>query len=222
METLLSDTRLQRGLVAASAFVCAGAAVCYFIYSDYKSSTSDKKSGSSSSKGKEGGLKNAESAQRERGTAPKSAAKTNESDGDYTMKGYRTTQDGRKTTYFNRELSETDKSLIGDCAPKPISSSSPSPVPVSVSASPATGQSAWNAAGTWEEKDCTKWSKDQIKSVLKPVFGRSSGDSISVSKVKDVEGEASITVVRGKKKYIYDMSLTLELKVRFNDFVSFV
>jgi tetratricopeptide (TPR) repeat protein len=36
------------------------------------------------------------------------------------MRGYKTTSDGRKTTFFNNELDEKTKELIGDITPKPI------------------------------------------------------------------------------------------------------
>lgn len=59
---------------------------------------------------------------------------------------------GRVTTYFNREISQRDKEIIGDFSPKLLSSTStvPQPIPAAKSV-----QSAWNAAGTWEEKDCS-------------------------------------------------------------------
>lgn len=69
------------------------------------------------------------------------------------MKGYKTNSKGQKTTYFNRELSEKEKQLIGDITPKKIdgsavpSSISNSPRPIPTSPQDTSGGSAWNKAG---------------------------------------------------------------------------
>lgn len=67
------------------------------------------------------------------------------------LRGYKLTSDGRKTTFFNNELDEKTKALIGNIAPKkldPSSSSGPAPI--------TAGASAWNSAGTFESVDhCT-------------------------------------------------------------------
>lgn len=36
------------------------------------------------------------------------------------VRGYKLTSDGRKTSFFNNELTDEAKALIGDIAPKPI------------------------------------------------------------------------------------------------------
>lgn len=74
------------------------------------------------------------------------------------MRGYKKTSDGRVTSYFTREQSLEEKSLIGDIAPKPISAACTGPQPITPSSSgdPVSGESggkgkssAWNHAGTW-------------------------------------------------------------------------
>merc|ERR1711998_289037 len=85
------------------------------------------------------------------------------------LRGYKKTSDGRTTSYFNNELDEHTKSLIGNIAPKRIDPSgslginSPSsPAVISRNDSTAStnsnnssgaGASVWNTAGTWEERD---------------------------------------------------------------------
>ena len=60
------------------------------------------------------------------------------------VRGYKKTSDGRVTTFFNNEMDETTKSLIGNIAPKKIDV----PASVAVSAAPsANGVSVWNSAG---------------------------------------------------------------------------
>jgi hypothetical protein len=66
------------------------------------------------------------------------------------LRGYKITADGRKTTYFNTELTEEAKALIGDIAPKKITptTGTSSDGDVSAADAAATAGSAWNTAGT--------------------------------------------------------------------------
>jgi hypothetical protein len=66
------------------------------------------------------------------------------------LRGYKITADGRKTTYFNTELTEEAKALIGDIAPKKITptTSTSSNSGDASAADAATAGSAWNTAGT--------------------------------------------------------------------------
>jgi len=147
-------------------------------------------------------------------------------DGDETarLRGYKTTKDGKVTTYFHRELSEADKALLGDNTPKPISSTAterPHSPPRLLSStngpsSPSSG-SAWNAAGTWEEKSCSEFAKKKLRQFLDGSSFSPSTDSsvkISILNVRNVEGDASVTVVRGKRKYIYDLSCDCDWKMQ--------
>ena len=69
------------------------------------------------------------------------------------LRGSKLTSDGRKTTFFNNELDDKTKALIGNIAPKKLDPSSSSN---STSAPLVTGASAWNTAGTFESVDhCT-------------------------------------------------------------------
>ena len=65
------------------------------------------------------------------------------------VRGYKIRSDGKKTSYFDREISEETKRLIGDIAPKKIDPNAPAGgddfVPKPLPA--AEGTSAWNKAG---------------------------------------------------------------------------
>ena len=87
------------------------------------------------------------------------------------MKGYKMTSDGRKTTYFNREMTEEEKVLLGDSTPKPLSSTTSSVSDkIDGNIKPVVGSStgsAWNTAGTWEERNVTAWAIKHVKELLK-------------------------------------------------------
>ncbi len=148
------------------------------------------------------------------------------------LQGYKRTSSGNVTTYFNRELSAADKAILGDTAPKRISPSpSPSATAAASVASPqrsasAASGSAWNAAGTWEERSATAWANETLRRLLLQVRIDAVGgdkvrcrlrifdstlmkDQIRVVEVKAIEGDASVAIVRGKKKLICDFTLDL-------------
>ena len=72
---------------------------------------------------------------------------------DASMRGYKITSDGKKTSYFHNEMDEKTKNLIGDTTPQRIQS----PPRESKSKGKTAGASAWNAAGTWESKDRSEY-----------------------------------------------------------------
>lgn len=60
------------------------------------------------------------------------------------VRGYKKTSDGKVTTFFNNELDESTKALIGNIAPKKLTDVDPVAV---VAPSVTASGSAWNAAG---------------------------------------------------------------------------
>lgn len=122
------------------------------------------------------------------------------------VRGYKKTADGRTTTFFNNELTEEAKRLIGDIAPKKVDD------PNKVQIKSVDGGSAWNVGNTFEEKDMTSWAKSKLESVLAnlsaPLHANGTG-LVRVTEVKDIAGDASIAVVRGKKRYIFDFTFSL-------------
>eukprot|EP00804_Cyclotella_cryptica_P000493 CCRYP_018529-RA/>CCRYP_018529-RA protein AED:0.00 eAED:0.00 QI:79/-1/1/1/-1/1/1/649/316 len=68
------------------------------------------------------------------------------------VRGYKIRSDGKKTSYFDREISEETKALIGDIAPKKIDPNNSIASGNDVATEPlptAEGASAWNKAGEY-------------------------------------------------------------------------
>ena len=77
------------------------------------------------------------------------------------IRGYKTTKDGKTTSFFHRDIDDEAKKLIGSIAPKKITT------PVEPKVAPASGAgSAWNNGGTYEEKNMDKWAKGRLKELL--------------------------------------------------------
>lgn len=134
------------------------------------------------------------------------------------VRGYKIRSDGKKTSYFDREISDDAKKLIGDIAPKKLDAAgggggdfAPKPL-----AAASEGKSAWNTAGTWEERNVTDWAIETLTASLLsaayelPDGSPAPGARATVSKVSKIDGHASYATVRGKKKYIYEFSIAIK------------
>lgn len=124
------------------------------------------------------------------------------------IRGYKIVN-GKKTSYFHNEQTEEVKKLIGDITPKMIHASQIE------QASNEKGVSAWNKAGTWEEKDVTPWARKALeKCLLSTTYEIPSeclpsgiNATITVKKVKGLNsGHASIATVRGKRRNIFEFT----------------
>ena len=132
------------------------------------------------------------------------------------VRGYKIRSDGTKTSFFDREISDDARRLIGDIAPKKIDGvdrgGGGAPAPT---AAVAEGASAWNKAGTWEERDVTPWARETLSasllgaSYVLPGGSPSPGAVASIVEVVELDGNASHASVRGKKKYIYEFSISV-------------
>ncbi|KAL1547892.1 hypothetical protein AAHA92_16199 [Salvia divinorum] len=73
--------------------------------------------------------------------------------------------------------------------------------------------SAWNRAGTWEEKNLNKWATERIKELLLSMGSLAfSGGKAEITEVTRCSGDAFLVTVRNKKRvgYTYELSLTVK------------
>lgn len=145
--------------------------------------------------------------EKEAAAATGAAPQTEEEKEAAKMRGYKVTADGRRTTFFNNELTEEDKKLIGDIAPKKIQA----PVKMDVT----EGNSDWNQAGTFEEKSLTKWAKGRLEELLVGLSFEVPNMpdlecSVWTTGVSEVKGDVSVTRARGKTKHIFDLQIKIE------------
>ncbi|KAF3784328.1 hypothetical protein EJ110_NYTH30554 [Nymphaea thermarum] len=99
-------------------------------------------------------------------------------------------------------------------------SAAPLPVPRKLSAEDLSKQepraklgSAWNHAGTWEEKNLNTWATGRIKELLNSLDSLEfSGGKASISEVSKCTGDAFLVTVRNKKRVGYTYEITLDFK----------
>ncbi|CAA3021855.1 uncharacterized protein LOC111366082 [Olea europaea subsp. europaea] len=107
-------------------------------------------------------------------------------------------------TYWVRELTH-------DAAPRPV------PKKLNVEdlpnqSNPTHLGSAWNRAGTWEEKSLNKWASDRIKELVVSVGALEfSGGRAEIAEVTRCTGDAFLVTVRNKKRVGYNYELTLRV-----------
>lgn len=111
-------------------------------------------------------------------------------------------------TYWVREVRE-------DAAPLPVPRKLTPDDPSNHSRQPPPTHlgSAWNRAGTWEEKNLNKWASDRIKELLTSVGSLEfSGGRAEIAEVSKCVGDAFLVTVRNKKRVGYSYELTLRVK----------
>lgn len=140
-------------------------------------------------------------------------AKKQNKDGDEAdigMRGYKTTTDGKTTSFFHTEITQEAKELIAKAGfGKPQKLDAPTE-----DKEAKGGGSSWNQAGTYEERSMVKWVKTELPQALKTTsFDLPQGGSATVTGVVDIEGDASVTVARGKRKHLLDLSFTIEYDI---------
>jgi hypothetical protein len=111
------------------------------------------------------------------------------------LRGYKKTKDGRVTSYFTREVAD----LAPQQGPQKLETKT-----VSATAS-AKGPSAWNRAGTWEERDCTSWCQDHLRTCLMAVRT----ERCRIVKVDSLTGDASVVWTAGKQRHVFDFHVTM-------------
>ena len=84
----------------------------------------------------------------------------------------------------------------------------------------STQISAWNAAGTWEERGHTDWARARLETLVVErgkfdLDGAFAGVVARVVGVKKCEGDASVVMIRGKPRHGFDFETTLEWRASF-------
>jgi tetratricopeptide (TPR) repeat protein len=123
------------------------------------------------------------------------------------VRGYKITKDGKKTSFFTHEQTEEEKALIGDIAPKRIDNAAAAATPAALKNE--KGVSSWNSAGTWEEKDLSKWADESMRQKLDKIEYSGGGIKVNTTKVKLEEASASVATVRGKRRFLYEFVVVM-------------
>eukprot|EP00747_Dinoflagellata_sp_TGD_P168121 gnl/TRDRNA2_/TRDRNA2_193795_c0_seq1.p1 gnl/TRDRNA2_/TRDRNA2_193795_c0~~gnl/TRDRNA2_/TRDRNA2_193795_c0_seq1.p1 ORF type:complete len:422 (-),score=103.37 gnl/TRDRNA2_/TRDRNA2_193795_c0_seq1:45-1244(-) len=143
--------------------------------------------------------------------------KDDDPDADLSMRGYKKTSDGKTTSFFHTEISDEAKKLIeaqGFGKPQKIEGTAADPTETK------GGGSAWNSGGSYEEKNMMKFVEERIKTGLSGItfdVPTSTGGTISATRVTDIKGDANISVSRGKRRHLLDVSFTVEYEAKVGE-----
>lgn len=81
-----------------------------------------------------------------------------------------------------------------------------------------TGISAWNAAGTFEERDWSGWAKERAKALVKGCkLSGAGGVQLEITDVTDITGSANSWIRRGKKTHGFDLQVSLSWTAMVGD-----
>lgn len=113
--------------------------------------------------------------------------------------------------YFHKDVAKHEAK-----APELVDGEDDGPMlmtPAAANSTPPT--SAWNAnAKTWEERSMTAWAKNRLEELVVGVKHDVLDGELEVKSLEGVEGEASIAVVRGKPRYLYDFTFKAKCEFR--------
>jgi len=132
---------------------------------------------------------------------------------DVSMRGYKTREDGKITSYFHTEYSQEAKDLIekqGYGKPKRIDGDVADP-------DVKGGGSQWNIAGTYEEKSMMKWVGDKLKEKLVGLSFPSPQGSFMTTAVEELSGDATVSVSRGKRRHMLGINFSVKFEVKVDD-----
>mmetsp|Transcript_4889 Transcript_4889/g.6633 ORF Transcript_4889/g.6633 Transcript_4889/m.6633 type:complete len:215 (-) Transcript_4889:1064-1708(-) len=118
--------------------------------------------------------------------------------------------------YFHKQANE-------GCAPPPISVKLSEEEAATMhrtnSQNSAPGASAWNSAGTWEEKCHMAWVKERLGACLVGLGSQTmkSTNTLFITAVASCSGDANAVLVRGKARHGFDLVLSLSWEARIED-----
>ena len=128
------------------------------------------------------------------------------------VRGYKKTKDGKTTSFFHRDIDDEAKKLIGSIAPKKIETREEDKTIANGAGS------VWNQGGTYEEKNVDKVAKQRLEELFMSLNNVKFNEfNINVEKVKKLEGEAQVLVLRGKKRFMYEFDVELNFKAKSAD-----
>lgn len=77
-----------------------------------------------------------------------------------------------------------------------------------------TQASVWNNGNTWEERDLTKWAKAKLEELLVGASQDIVEATAEVKELTDWDGCATVPVVRGKPRYLYDFKFKAKIDIK--------
>jgi hypothetical protein len=87
---------------------------------------------------------------------------------------------------------------------------------VEANAAKPTNGSAWNAAGTYEERDVSAWARTRVEALLLEAGGSAPCGKVAVTSAA-CTGEAHVVFVRGKRRAAFELRVSMGWRSGEND-----
>lgn len=140
------------------------------------------------------------------------------------IRGYKILPDGRKTSFFDHQMTEEEKKLLGyersgdgslNLKPKQLSAEEAKALEEEQKSS-AGASSVW-AGNTWEDRKMNDWAETKLRELTAGCTATAGEDTIVMKEVESFTGTASVYVKKGKKRYFYDLSFKLKWEIESLD-----
>lgn len=102
---------------------------------------------------------------------------------------------------------KTDEPPLPKPEPKKLTDADVQALERTASSSKPVGASAWNAAGTWEEKSHMEWAKGEMERRLVGLSATTM--ELKVVSIKGCTGDANVVITRGRPRHGFDLELKL-------------
>ena len=93
--------------------------------------------------------------------------------------------------------------------PKKLTDEEAAALSAKLEGSGGSGLSSWNTAGTWEERNHTKWAEERTKAMMVGHTVTHKSFTTKLTAIKTFKGDATVVVVRGKPRSGFDFDVTV-------------
>ena len=120
----------------------------------------------------------------------------------------------KQAIFEERKQKEEEMKRAEAAKPKPVQQISAAAAPQKIE---GTG-SVWNTNSYhWEEKSVANWSNDTLRSVISSFKHTMNDSTLSIQEITKMEGEASVSIRKGKKIVSFDYAIDLKWQVVLAD-----
>jgi hypothetical protein len=117
--------------------------------------------------------------------------------------------------YFHERA---NKGTAPKAEPKRLTAEEAAALAKRLEGSGGSGLSSWNTAGTWEEREHTRWAERRVAELLVgATFPAGPNASATLTKIRSFKGDATVVMVRGQPRHGFDFDVTVQWECVFGE-----